>query len=66
MQDFHRVALVDWIDDHWTVVLFCLTLAAFAAPFIVTDGFEHVWLVVPFAFAWYWHVPPLQESSSPD
>lgn len=51
MQEFHRVALVDWIDDHWTVVLFCLTLAAFAAPFIVTDGFEHVWLVVPFAFA---------------
>ena len=47
----HPSALVEWIDDHWTVVLFCLALVAFGAPFIVTDGFEHVWLVVPFAFA---------------
>jgi hypothetical protein len=51
MQEFHKGALVEWIDDHWTAVLFRLTLAAFAAPFIVTDGFEHVCLVVPFAFA---------------
>jgi predicted tellurium resistance membrane protein TerC len=51
MQELHKIAFVEWIDDHWTVVLFCLTLAAFVAPFIVTDGFEHVWLVVPFAFA---------------
>ena len=33
------------------MVLFWLTLAVFAAPFMVTDGFEQVWLVVPFAFA---------------
>ena len=42
---------VAWIQDHFTTALLCLALAAFAAPYLVTDGFERVWLVVPFAFA---------------
>jgi hypothetical protein len=43
--------LVAWIEDRFTTVLLCLALAAFAAPYLVIDGFERVWLVVPFAFA---------------
>jgi hypothetical protein len=45
-----HVLLSRWIDN-FTAALLALGLAAFAAPFIVTDGFERVWLVVPFAFA---------------
>jgi hypothetical protein len=44
-------ALCDSIENHWTtVLLLCLALAALAAPFLVRDGFETVYLVVPFAF----------------
>jgi hypothetical protein len=42
--------LCGWID-HFSRALLSLGLAALAAPFVVTDGFERVWLVVPFAFA---------------
>ena len=37
--------------DNFTTALLSLSIAAFAAPFLVTNGFERVWLVVPFAFA---------------
>jgi hypothetical protein len=43
-------ALCDSIKDHWATVLLCLALVALAAPFLVRDGFETVYLVVPFAF----------------
>jgi hypothetical protein len=35
----------------FTIATLCLALAAFAAQYLVTDGFDRVWLVVPFAFA---------------
>jgi hypothetical protein len=37
--------------DNFTTALLSLSIAAFVAPFLVTNGFERVWLVVPFAFA---------------
>jgi len=43
-------ALCDSTEGHWTTVLLCLAVAALAAPFLVRDGFETAYLVVPFAF----------------
>jgi hypothetical protein len=37
--------------DNFTTALLSLATAAFVAPFLVTNGFERVWLLVPFAFA---------------
>ncbi len=43
-------ALCNSIVDHWVTVVLCLALAALTAPFLVRDGFETAYLVVPFAF----------------
>jgi hypothetical protein len=43
-------ALCNSFVDHWVTVVLCLALAALTAPFLVKDGFETAYLVVPFAF----------------
>ena len=43
-------AFCNSIADRWVAVVLSLAVAALAAPFLVRDGFETVYLVVPFAF----------------